>query len=350
MNEEFSEAQARYRAERLQRLRVVTIALPALAGLLLAIWTSDLNDDYLLMRFGLQKEFLFALVTGLLGLSGLGLVLTYLQTGFKKSELQFEAMKFQRKIEMSRALEQERLSEIMARMEAELASLRAEADHARSVNANIPGTDRDALVAELKREILASASSDLLADLRAQAASVYARDVRDKDLTQRFNESRSRLSRELEALTRRGNLNLALGAITTVLGLVLLGFSVFAEVSEVKDTWSFISHFAPRFTLVVMIELFAYFFLSLYKTSLAEIKYFQNELTNVEAKQVALRAAIEFGEPAMVGDILSKLATTERNHILSKDQTTVELEKARIDREGRNDIAMYFSELLQRKT
>lgn len=45
-----------------------------------------------------------------------------------------------------------------------------------------------------------------------------------------------------------------------------------------------------------MIELFAYFFLSLYRTSLQKIKYFQNELTNIEAKQIALRAALSYGE------------------------------------------------------
>lgn len=350
MNNDNSEIEARYVAERRQRMRVVTIAIPALAGVLLAIWTSGLNDEYLLMRLGLRKELVLAVVTGLLGISGLGLVMTYLQTGFKKSEAEFEVQKLQREIEVSRSVEQAKLSELLMRAQAELQHMRAEMDRARSVGANVSEADRDALVSELKKELMGKANEEILADIRAQVAASYTRDARDRDLLQRFDESRARLARELDALTRRGNLNLALGAITTVLGLALLGFSVFAEVTQMRDTWSFVSHFVPRLTLVVLIELFAYFFLSLYKASLAEIKYFQNELTNVEAKQVALRAAISFGEPTMVADIVSKLATTERNHVLSKDQTTVELEKAKIDRDGRNDIAKYFSDLLQKKT
>jgi hypothetical protein len=154
---------------------------------------------------------------------------------------------------------------------------------------------------------------------------------------------------ELESLGRRGNLNLALGAVTTVVGLALLGLSVFSELSAAKDIWTFVSHFVPRLTLVLMIELFAYFFLSLYKTSLGEIKYFQNELTNIESKQIALRAALSGTDQAVVSGILTKLADTDRNHILSKDQTTVELEKARIERDGRGEIAKYLSELFARK-
>jgi len=41
----------------------------------------------------------------------------------------------------------------------------------------------------------------------------------------------------------------------------------------------------------MLIELFAYFFLKLYKSDLSEIKYFQNELTNVEMRYAAVRLA-----------------------------------------------------------
>ena len=114
--------------------------------------------------------------------------------------------------------------------------------------------------------------------------------------------------------------------------------------------WPFISHFVPRLTLVILIELFAYFFLSLYKASLAEIKYFQNELTNIESKELALQAALNSGEASMISDIVSKLALTERNHILSKDQTTVELERARLEKDSKSEIAKYVAELFQKKT
>lgn len=157
-------------------------------------------------------------------------------------------------------------------------------------------------------------------------------------LFSRFDEFRNRLLKELDSLSWRGNVNLTVGAIATIIGVILLGFSVFSEVTTNKDVWSFVSHFAPRLTLVILIEIFAFFFLSLYKSSLAEIKYFQNELTNIESKLLALQAAIVHGDKKTVADIIAKLAATERNHVLTKGQTTVELEKAKMEQDTENMV------------
>ena len=89
---------------------------------------------------------------------------------------------------------------------------------------------------------------------------------------------------EVSALSRRGNLNLSLGIATTIIGLIILGYFVLEIDSIPEDKMAFIAHFIPRLSLVVLIEVFAYFFLKLYKSSLSEIKYFQNEMTNAEAK------------------------------------------------------------------
>lgn len=84
-----------------------------------------------------------------------------------------------------------------------------------------------------------------------------------------------------------------LGILTTVTGLSILGYYVFHAQPSGQDPWLFTTHFLPRLTLVVFIEIFAYFFLRLYKSSLTEIKYFQNEMTNIEAKFIALYIALE---------------------------------------------------------
>lgn len=350
MNDTSSHNEAKYVIERRQRLRVVMIALPAMAGLLMVLWSIGVGDEFFYRRSLLSKEFYLTLAIGLLGYSGLVVVMTYLQTGFKRStEVEFETLKYQRELDDNNAAQRVELLQLTDALRAELQEARAEIESARSRASNFDAGDRSELVAELKAQISTEANSAILSDLKAQVAAAYSRDARDKDLLHRFDESRLRLSKELEALGRRGNLNLALGALTTVIGLALLGLSVFSEVTEAKDWWALASHFVPRLTLVVMIELFAYFFLSLYKTSLQEIKYFQNELTNVEAKQIALRAALSYGEQPLVADIVAKLATTERNHILSKDQTTVELEKARIDKDSKGELAKYVADLFQKK-
>ncbi len=317
---------------------------------LLVLWSIGVGDEFFYRKSLFPKELFLSFAVGLLGISGLTVVMTYLQTGFKRSaEVEFETLRYQRELEDSRATERVELGKLTHVLRAELKNARDEIESARSRASSIDAGDRSELVAELKAQISTEANTAILSDIKAQVAAGYARDVRDKDLLQRFDESRLRLSKELEALSRRGNLNLALGALTTVIGLALLGLSVFSEITETKDWWALISHFVPRLTLVIMIEIFAYFFLSLYRTSLQEIKYFQNELTNIEAKQIALRAALSYGDQPMVADIVAKLATTERNHILSKDQTTVELEKAKIDKDSKSELVKYVAEFFQKK-
>ncbi len=350
MNEISSNEEANYVIEKRQRFRVVMIALPAMVGLLLLLWSIAFTDNYIYRFLPFPKEVLLSIAVGFLGVSGLMVMMTYLQTGFKRSaEVEFETLRYRRELEDISAAERVELIKIKDDLRAELQHARYEIESARSRASNIDAGDRTELVSELKAQIAAEANTAILSDLKAQVAAGYARDVRDKDLLQRFDEARLRLSKELEALSRRGNLNLALGALTTVIGLALLGLSVFSEMTEAKDWWALMSHFLPRLTLVIMIELFAYFFLGLYRTSLQEIKYFQNEFTNVEAKQIALRAALNYGDQPMVADIVAKLAATERNHILSKDQTTVELEKAKIDKDTKSELVKYVAEFFQKK-
>lgn len=343
--------QVRYMADRRTRQRVVLMAVPALIGLLLALWTLGIGDDFFFRKSILPKELYLTLALSLLGLSGIVVVMTYLQTGFRRSEaIEFEVLRSELVEQRGELQARAELGELAIQVRTELAQLRLEAE-SRTPKAEdfLDAEQRRAFVTEIKSQLTAEAAEALYSDLKLRITTSWTNETKNTEALRRFDESRTRLTRELEALTRRGNLNLALGAVTTIVGLGLLGVSVFSEVTESREIWSFASHFLPRLTLVLMIELFAYFFLSLYKSSLAEIKYFQNELTNLESKQVALSAAISHGDPAVVSDILSKIATTERNHILTKDQTTVELEKARIDKDGKSDIAKYLAELLPKK-
>ncbi|NVM23975.1 MAG: hypothetical protein HWN68_19625, partial [Desulfobacterales bacterium] len=140
---------------------------------------------------------------------------------------------------------------------------------------------------------------------------------------------------------RRGNLNLVLGILTTVSGLVLLGYFVInLEPSEAEANYvDFVRHFIPRLSLVVFVELFAYFFLRLYKASLAEIKYFQNELTNVESKAIALSSALNTQKEDTISGAIISLANTERNRILQRGESTPELEVAKIEAGNISNIA-----------
>lgn len=189
--------------------------------------------------------------------------------------------------------------------------------------------------------------------------------LKDRIVEQQFEQSRARLSREIASLQWRGNLNLVLGILISVSGLSVLGIFLLPSnfiISNVSaggnisivtnggkmsnEVISFLIHFIPRLTFVLLIELFAYFFLKLYKSSLSEIKYFQNEITNIEAKHLALRAAFLAGSVTLSNKVISSFVDTERNHILEKGQTTVDLERSRIDREQWTDVAKTLSSVL----
>lgn len=65
----------------------------------------------------------------------------------------------------------------------------------------------------------------------------------------------------------------------------------------------------------------------MYKSSLGEIKHYQNELTNVEIKILSLRTALLSDDEDNLKYILVELLKTERNYILKKDETTIDIEK-----------------------
>lgn len=144
-----------------------------------------------------------------------------------------------------------------------------------------------------------------------------------------------RLNQEIINLSRRGNFNLAIGIFTAIGGLIILGIVVFSAPIEFGNIYSIVSHYLPRITLVMFIELFAYFFLRLYRNSLADIKYFQNEITNIDLKFLAMTQAVESENDELIRSVSKVFAGTERNFVLEKGQTTVELERERLFQSAR---------------
>lgn len=338
------------RVERRQRLRIVLIAVPAMLGLLVFLWTTS-QDERFFYEYGLfRKQGYLAVAIALLGLAGVSLVMTYLQTGFKRSgEIEFESELRRADQSAEDAKERESLVEVAKALRGDVDRAAAQLEKALKVTTILGEVDKSALVDDLKVKIEKESASSVLEDIAMTVAATQRRALQKQNYVSSFDESKARLSQERRSLTFRGNLNLALGAVTTVIGLIILGLSDFAKLTQSKDILEFAAHFLPRLSLVLMIEIFAYFFLALYKTSLHEIKYFQNELTNIESKQIALRAALDSGDEEVVADIVASLATTERNHVLLKGQTTLELERIKIDREGQSELVRSLRELLKGK-
>lgn len=210
---------------------------------------------------------------------------------------------------------------------------------------NFNESDKAIILANIQAKL----ESDALQNYVAGIKELVTSRVKEDALEKLFDNIVRRLGQEVQDLARRGNLNLTLGILTTLVGLSVLGYSVFYSPAT-RSPQELISYFVPRVSLVVLIEIFAYFFLRLYKQSLSEIKYFQNEITNIESKQLALHITMHSDDAGLRGDVVKELSKTERNFILGKDQTTLDLERERLSKETYSDIANAVKEFMQRKS
>jgi hypothetical protein len=149
-----------------------------------------------------------------------------------------------------------------------------------------------------------------------------------------LKDLRGRFLTEMAALGRRANINLGVGGGIALFGLGFLAYVVLQTQPEGGGAAAIAQSYLPKLSLVLAIELLAFFFLSLYRSSLAEIKYFQNETTNVESRLLALRVALNVKSDELTKDVVAQLARTERNFVIDKGHTTVDLERARLENEA----------------
>lgn len=159
---------------------------------------------------------------------------------------------------------------------------------------------------------------------------------------------KDRIDIQVSSLSRNGNLNLLIGLTATMIATILLVIFVFIE-TKPTDLKMLAFHYGTRFSIVIFVEIFALFFLRLYKTNLFEIKYFQNELTNIDCKIIALKTAIYLDDKTAIRAILKELSNTERNHLLKKGETTVELERVKMEKDESKQLLENLTKLLQEK-
>ena len=224
---------------------------------------------------------------------------------------------------------------------------------------------------EIEREQVVSGAIELaglnaIKELFVREASRFEGDLKHSLGLDRLKSSSmdsvDRLKREISDLRLRSNINLLIGMAITAGGLWLLWSTVsMVDASELlkslasegqesnsKFLKNLILPILPRILLVVFVEVFAYFFLRLYRNGLSEIKYFQNELTNIESKLTAIEFAYVTKNDDALKYAIEGLSKTERNFVLEKGQTTVELERARSESELTRNIVKTIPKLFER--
>lgn len=204
--------------------------------------------------------------------------------------------------------------------------------------------DRQRSTELLRAQLREGAAELVVSEMRKQAAA----EAENRAIDVKATRMEQRLSREITDLARRGNVNLVLGMGTTVFGLYFLGSAVLNSPAALSGT-DLVMHFIPRLSFAVVIEVFAYFFLRLYKESLGEIKYFQNELTNLESRAIATQIAWQTNDSELLKQLALTLASTERNFVLERGQSTVELERDRIAQKANDKLLDTLSAALVAK-
>ena len=275
---------------------------------------------------------------------GLGnLLYWYLQTGFDSS-VRITKNTYSNEQTNSNATNQNIIIETSARSEEILAIKLQLEDLQKSLDPDL--ISRELLVAQVQEKIETEAGQNLLNQFREQCEREIGIEQIEQTLNRTHATSAERLRAEIESLGRRGNVNLALGVITTLVGLILLTVFIFKNEDLAAGSLPYAINFLPRLTLVIFIEVFAYFFLRLYKASLAEIKYFQNELTNLESKHIALLAALRCENGVTLSKVIEALAKTERNQLLEKGQSTIDIQKMQLENNQFAEVAKTIASLV----
>lgn len=177
-------------------------------------------------------------------------------------------------------------------------------------------------------------------------------DIADENLANEikhtFLSSENRITRELFGLKVRSNWNLAIGSTISVIALIVLGVFINSENFNDSDYLKVLVHFLPRLSLVLFIEIFALFFLRLYKLELLSMKYYHNELTNIESKKIATIISVRHCEKDKIWETVNCLLKVERNIVLRKKDTTLELETQKLENEHNKSVLGMLQDTLDK--
>lgn len=236
------------------------------------------------------------------------------------------------------------------KLKSELASLKTQFNQLSASGAS--NVDRIDLSPNEKSELIESAKKRIVGNTLLAADLSLKNDISSFkyqiEINKHYSDIVYRLENEIDRLNRRGGVNLGIGAVIALCGILYLGYTVTDQV-VINDKLEYIMHMAPRLSFVIVIELFAYFFLKLYKNGFEEVKYFQNELTNIDSKVLGIKFLKDVRNEELMGEVIKNLMSTERNFVLEKGQSTVSLEQQKIKIESEKNIMEIMKEFINVK-
>ncbi len=195
-------------------------------------------------------------------------------------------------------------------------------ESANSVNVSI--ADNEKLCESLRFAVTKQLEETTLDELRSH----FSLD----DIIQNADSARRRLNNAIKVTGGRVTRNLAWGILFALVAIVVLTVFLF-QTPEKNDLTTATIFFIPRLAFVGIIQTISYFFLRLYRGGIEDLKYYQNEVTNIELRICGVHTALAHGTDEAKTAAIQSLLKTERNQIIGKDKTSVQLESARLQGE-----------------
>jgi len=239
------------------------------------------------------------------------LLFNYLDTGFKLQEIKSKNEQYNI---------QSQIEELKDKTE----------NYLERINSTNADTIRE-LVNEKTNEVL---TNELLNKIDNRYSKDFIKSKREEILYNNLNTIEQNIDSYIEKITRNANINLIIGILTTSVAVVVLGTIIFQDYEPFKNDTELIAFFVPRISISLIIEIFSFFFLRLYKRNLDDIKYFENERTNLKLKRIALNFASSNPNEKTQQIVVESLIQTERNFKLAKGESTTNIEKIKLESEN----------------
>jgi hypothetical protein len=216
----------------------------------------------------------------------------------------------------------------LARLKSDIAALRAD-----------KSLGQPAISADLVQQLRESITSELTASVEQKLSSEALSKAQLQEIRSTFANSYTRLSQALSELNRRGNLNLVIGVITTFLAATVLAYTALQAPAFTTAT-QILAHYIPRLSTIVFIEVFSFFFLRLYKATLAESKFYQVELLSLATADIALQAALKSADPSTMVAVINQI-TCHR----ADTPATETVKKSEVDVKGLSEVLEKFARI-----
>ncbi|MDA3431667.1 hypothetical protein [Acinetobacter baumannii] len=227
-------------------------------------------------------------------------------------------------------------------LEKDLNNLKSNFENYSEGNLVFTREDKERILVNLETKLEGESSKEYVEKLKATIKNSFSEEF----FNERFERSEDRLRSEKNSAFIRGNFNLMIGVVISILGGVI-AYAFIQKLPTANTTIELFSYTLPRLSFFILIIFLAFFFLNLYRKSMDDIKYYQNEITNLEAKYLSLQMAKSINNHKLTASLLEQLIKTERNFVLEKDQSTIELEKERISSDNANNTLKAITDIFK---